>query len=85
MRLCFFTYDSRLILHNHNQCYEYLPYNPRSRTRFKLNGIPFLEMDLLSDSSKVRVVDVTIKDDSIFVIAQHNITDWIASPTTTEV
>ena len=81
-RLCFFTYDGRLILHNTTQCYEYLPYNTRSRTRFSLRRTPFLETDLLSDSSKVRVVDVTVKEDSIYIIAQHPITDWITQPTT---
>jgi len=62
-RICFFTYERRLILQDRDKYFEYLPYNSRSRTRFQLHHIPFLATH----------VDITIKSDSIYVISRNSI------------
>jgi hypothetical protein len=75
-RICFFTIDRRLILQDKDRLLEFPPYSPRSRTRFQLESIPFIDE---FDIHRVQAVDITIKNGSIFILSQHNINDLVLS------
>ena len=59
-------------------CLEFRPWNMRARTRFHCQGYPFTKTHLLQH---VKVVDVTFKTDSIYVISQAT-PSFIPSPAT---
>jgi len=66
-KCCCYLYEKRLIVESKGGFYEFLPFTERARTRFSINAHQFHDVDLLS---KAKVVDITRKNDSIYVLAQ---------------
>ena len=66
---CCFQYDKRLIMQHKEGFYEFLPYSPRSRTRYQRQAYTFEDIHLLEFA---KVVDITFKGENIYIVAMSN-------------
>ena len=64
---CFLLHERRLIMNHQNKYYEFSPVNDKARTRFQTQAYLFDELHLIRVA---KVVDITYKNKSIYVIAQ---------------
>jgi len=62
---CCLQHDRRLIMQHKGGFYEFLPYSPKPRNQYRRQA--FEELALLE---RAKVVDITFKGDSIYVVAK---------------
>mmetsp|Transcript_22446 Transcript_22446/g.32149 ORF Transcript_22446/g.32149 Transcript_22446/m.32149 type:complete len:919 (-) Transcript_22446:249-3005(-) len=82
-QLEYYLYEHRLLANHGNEWYELQPYLPQSRTRYALDPVIFTDLHLLSEA---KVVDVTKRGDSIYIVSQSHqrvVPSQIRPPVTT--
>ena len=71
-------YDRRLILRRRDHYFEFIPFTPQSRTRFHTTPRQISDLSFSDCLGDLKAVDITIKSDSIFIVAQHSVKDFIS-------
>ena len=79
-RCCCFLYERRLIMQHQVDWLEFAPFNATARTRFTIDAFPFNDLHLLPHT---KVVDITYKHRSIYIISQSE-QNFLPTPDTTQ-
>ena len=66
-KCCCFLYEGRLVVEHRGDLFEFLPFTERSRTRFQKQAYP---LDDSHSLSQAMVVDVSHREDSIYIVAK---------------